>query len=107
MLVYVSVIMIVMARQFSRLESLEEDINRCVVVDKSGQTNMKTVRLADILIKFIFSLDTRFEIFSEQCWRIQKFWCNQIISGHIRGILNFNSQSKNLNAVSESFAKSF
>ena len=44
MLVYVSVIMIVMARQFSRLESLEEDINRCVVVDKSGQTNMKTVR---------------------------------------------------------------
>ena len=43
-LVYVSTILIVMVRQFRMLDSLEEDINRCVVVDHSGQTNMKTVR---------------------------------------------------------------
>ena len=43
-LVYVSMILMVMVRQFRMLDSLEEDINRCVVVDHSGQTNMKTVR---------------------------------------------------------------
>ena len=43
-LVYVTVVMVVMARQFSFLSSLDEDSERLPVVDTTGQTEMELVR---------------------------------------------------------------
>ena len=44
MLVYVTAILVIMARQFRRLDTIEEDINRCLVVNSQGNTNVETVR---------------------------------------------------------------
>ena len=43
-LVYVTAILVIMARQFRRLDTIEEDINRCLVVNSQGNTNVETVR---------------------------------------------------------------
>ena len=43
-LVYVTAILIIMARQFRRLDTIEEDINRCLVVNSQGNTKVETVR---------------------------------------------------------------
>ena len=43
-LVYVTAILVIMARQFRRLDTLEEDINRCLVVNSQGNTKVETVR---------------------------------------------------------------
>ena len=44
MLVYVTAILVIMARQFRRLDTIEEDINRCLVVNSQGNTKVETVR---------------------------------------------------------------
>ena len=41
---YVTVIMVVMARQFSFLSTIEEDQNRLLVVDIGGKTEIETLR---------------------------------------------------------------
>ena len=43
-LVYVTAILVIMARQFRRLDSIEEDLSRCLVVNASGTTSVETVR---------------------------------------------------------------
>ena len=43
-LVYVTAILVIMARQFRRLDSIEEDLSRCLVVNSSGTTSVETVR---------------------------------------------------------------
>ena len=43
-LVYVTAILVIMARQFRRLDTIEEDINKCLVVNSQGNTNVETVR---------------------------------------------------------------
>ena len=43
-LVYVTAILVIMARQFRRLDTIEEDINRCLVVNSQGNTKVETVR---------------------------------------------------------------
>ena len=43
-LVYVTAILVIMARQFRRLDTIEEDLSRCLVVNASGTTSVETVR---------------------------------------------------------------
>ena len=43
-LVYVTAILVIMARQFRRLDSIDEDLSRCLVVNASGTTSVETVR---------------------------------------------------------------
>ena len=43
-LVYVTVIMVVVVRQFSFLSTIEEDQKRLLVVDRGGNTDVETLR---------------------------------------------------------------
>ena len=43
-LVYVTVIMVVVVRQFSFLSTIEEDQKRLLVVDRGGNTEVETLR---------------------------------------------------------------
>ena len=43
-LVYVTVVLVVMVRQFRFLSSLEQDQARLAVVDKQGNTDLETLR---------------------------------------------------------------
>ena len=44
MLVYVTVIMVMVVRQFSNLSTIEEDQKRLLVVDRVGNTEVETLR---------------------------------------------------------------
>ena len=41
---YVTVIMVMVVRQFSNLSTIEEDQKRLLVVDKEGNTEVETLR---------------------------------------------------------------
>ena len=43
-LVYVTVIMVMVVRQFSNLSTIEEDQKRLLVVDRGGNTEVETLR---------------------------------------------------------------
>ena len=44
MLVYVTVVLVVMVRQFGFLSTIEEDQKRLLVVDRRGNTEVETLR---------------------------------------------------------------